>query len=102
MLQVARRTHTPVHEERRVAPRMGPTSSRVAASGSDEPARSDGGSDSLLPSTAMPDDNGNVLASIDPRAATRIHLVGVAGTGMGTFAGMLKAKGYVVTGSDEK
>jgi UDP-N-acetylmuramate: L-alanyl-gamma-D-glutamyl-meso-diaminopimelate ligase len=31
----------------------------------------------------------------------RIHLVGVAGTGMGSFAGMLKAAGYEVTGSDE-
>ena len=50
----------------------------------------------------MSDDNGNVLASIQPRAAKRIHLVGVAGTGMGSFAGMLKAAGYEVTGSDEK
>jgi UDP-N-acetylmuramate: L-alanyl-gamma-D-glutamyl-meso-diaminopimelate ligase len=31
----------------------------------------------------------------------RIHLIGVAGTGMGSFAGMLKAAGYQVTGSDE-
>jgi len=31
----------------------------------------------------------------------RIHLIGVAGTGMGSFAGMLKASGYDVTGSDE-
>ncbi|HET9595808.1 MAG TPA: UDP-N-acetylmuramate:L-alanyl-gamma-D-glutamyl-meso-diaminopimelate ligase [Anaeromyxobacteraceae bacterium] len=31
----------------------------------------------------------------------RIHLIGVAGTGMGSFAGMLKAAGYEVTGSDE-
>jgi UDP-N-acetylmuramate: L-alanyl-gamma-D-glutamyl-meso-diaminopimelate ligase len=30
-----------------------------------------------------------------------VHLVGVAGTGMGAFAGMLKAAGYEVTGSDE-
>jgi UDP-N-acetylmuramate: L-alanyl-gamma-D-glutamyl-meso-diaminopimelate ligase len=35
---------------------------------------------------------------MEPR---RIHLVGVAGTGMGAFAGMLKAAGYQVTGSDE-
>jgi UDP-N-acetylmuramate: L-alanyl-gamma-D-glutamyl-meso-diaminopimelate ligase len=49
----------------------------------------------------MPDDNGNVLTDIAPDAARRIHLVGVAGTGMGSFAGMLKAKGYDVTGSDE-
>jgi UDP-N-acetylmuramate: L-alanyl-gamma-D-glutamyl-meso-diaminopimelate ligase len=31
----------------------------------------------------------------------RIHLIGVAGTGMGSFAGMLKTAGYEVTGSDE-
>jgi UDP-N-acetylmuramate: L-alanyl-gamma-D-glutamyl-meso-diaminopimelate ligase len=31
----------------------------------------------------------------------RIHLIGVGGTGMGSFAGMLKAAGYEVTGSDE-
>jgi UDP-N-acetylmuramate: L-alanyl-gamma-D-glutamyl-meso-diaminopimelate ligase len=31
----------------------------------------------------------------------RIHLVGVAGTGMGAFAGMLKTAGYTVSGSDE-
>src|SRR5918997_6611195 len=49
----------------------------------------------------MADDNGNVLESIEPAAARRIHLVGVAGTGMGSFAGMLKAAGYEVTGSDE-
>src|SRR3954469_11710290 len=47
-------------------------------------------------------DNGNVLTDIDPQSIKRIHLVGVAGTGMGSFAGMLKAAGYEVTGSDEK
>ncbi|MGA9520344.1 MAG: UDP-N-acetylmuramate:L-alanyl-gamma-D-glutamyl-meso-diaminopimelate ligase [Myxococcaceae bacterium] len=49
----------------------------------------------------MADDNGNVLTQIDPSTVKRIHLVGVAGTGMGSFAGMLKAAGYEVTGSDE-
>lgn len=49
----------------------------------------------------MSEDNGNVLSEIDPRSVSRIHLVGVAGTGMGAFAGMLKAAGYTVTGSDE-
>src|SRR5689334_2811879 len=49
----------------------------------------------------MPDDNGNVRTDIAPDSIRRIHLVGVAGTGMGSFAGMLKAKGYYVTGSDE-
>ncbi len=50
----------------------------------------------------MDNDNGNVLTDIAPDAIKRIHLVGVAGTGMGSFAGMLKAAGYEVTGSDEK
>lgn len=49
----------------------------------------------------MSDDNGNVLSEIDPQSIRRIHLVGVAGTGMGAFAGMLKAAGYTVSGSDE-
>jgi UDP-N-acetylmuramate: L-alanyl-gamma-D-glutamyl-meso-diaminopimelate ligase len=38
---------------------------------------------------------------IDWAAARRIHLIGVCGTGMGSFAGMLKAAGHQVTGSDE-
>ena len=41
------------------------------------------------------------LTTVDPKSIRRIHLVGVAGTGMGSFAGMLKAAGYEVTGSDE-
>ncbi|WP_434388218.1 UDP-N-acetylmuramate:L-alanyl-gamma-D-glutamyl-meso-diaminopimelate ligase [Melittangium boletus] len=49
----------------------------------------------------MADDNGNVLDTLSPGAVRRIHLVGVAGTGMGSFAGMLKSAGYEVTGSDE-
>src|SRR5919201_1728040 len=39
--------------------------------------------------------------SMDYTGIKRIHLIGVAGTGMGSFAGMLKAAGYEVTGSDE-
>jgi len=46
-------------------------------------------------------DDGNVLLDIAPNAVKRVHLVGVGGTGMGAFAGMLKAAGYDVTGSDE-
>ena len=49
----------------------------------------------------MSDDNGLILDTVDPTFPKRIHLVGVAGTGMGSFAGMLKAAGYEVTGSDE-
>ncbi len=49
----------------------------------------------------MSEDNGNVLPTVDPASVKRVHLVGVAGTGMGAFAGMLKAAGYHVTGSDE-
>ena len=40
-------------------------------------------------------------SSMDYTGVKRIHLIGVAGTGMGSFAGMLKAAGYQVTGSDE-
>src|SRR5262245_3731454 len=49
----------------------------------------------------MTDDNGVILTDIVPGSVRRIHLVGVAGTGMGSFAGMLKEAGYDVTGSDE-
>jgi UDP-N-acetylmuramate: L-alanyl-gamma-D-glutamyl-meso-diaminopimelate ligase len=38
---------------------------------------------------------------IDWKQARRVHLIGVCGTGMGSFAGMLKAAGHEVTGSDE-
>jgi UDP-N-acetylmuramate: L-alanyl-gamma-D-glutamyl-meso-diaminopimelate ligase len=48
----------------------------------------------------MTADNGLVLSDVDPQSVHRIHLVGVAGTGMGSFAGMLKSAGYEVTGSD--
>jgi UDP-N-acetylmuramate: L-alanyl-gamma-D-glutamyl-meso-diaminopimelate ligase len=46
-------------------------------------------------------DDGQVLRDIDPHTVRRIHFVGVAGTGMGSFAGMLRAAGYEVTGSDQ-
>ena len=46
-------------------------------------------------------DDGLVLDDVDPVTIRRIHLIGVAGTGMGAFAGMLKAAGYEVTGSDQ-
>ena len=32
----------------------------------------------------------------------RIHFVAIAGTGMGSLAGLLKARGLTVTGSDDK
>ncbi|HUM10700.1 MAG TPA: Mur ligase family protein [Myxococcaceae bacterium] len=46
-------------------------------------------------------DNGKILQDVRPEQAHRVHLLGVAGTGMGSFAGMLKAVGHVVTGSDQ-
>jgi UDP-N-acetylmuramate: L-alanyl-gamma-D-glutamyl-meso-diaminopimelate ligase len=46
-------------------------------------------------------DDGLVWDDADPTTIRRIHLVGVAGTGMGSFAGMLKAAGYEVSGSDQ-
>jgi UDP-N-acetylmuramate: L-alanyl-gamma-D-glutamyl-meso-diaminopimelate ligase len=45
-------------------------------------------------------DDGNVLQDVAPDSIRRVHLLGVAGTGMGSFAGLLKAKGYSVSGSD--
>ncbi|MDA8165267.1 MAG: UDP-N-acetylmuramate:L-alanyl-gamma-D-glutamyl-meso-diaminopimelate ligase [Desulfobacteraceae bacterium] len=36
-----------------------------------------------------------------PEHVRRIHLMGICGTGMGALAGMLKAAGYEVTGSDQ-
>jgi len=38
---------------------------------------------------------------MDYTGVKRIHLIGVAGTGVGSFAGMLKSVGYQVTGSDQ-
>ena len=38
---------------------------------------------------------------MDYSGVKRVHLIGVAGTGMGSFAGMLGAAGFQVTGSDE-
>ena len=35
------------------------------------------------------------------RPGARIHLMGICGVAMGNFAGLLKAKGYKVTGSDK-
>jgi UDP-N-acetylmuramate: L-alanyl-gamma-D-glutamyl-meso-diaminopimelate ligase len=54
--------------------------------------------DPAVPSSG---DNGNILSEIAAGSVRRIHLVGVAGTGMGAFAGMLKTAGHTVTGSDE-
>jgi len=36
-----------------------------------------------------------------PANPTRIHLMGICGTGMASLAGMLKSQGYRVTGSDQ-
>ncbi|HAA55895.1 MAG TPA: hypothetical protein DCE42_14120 [Myxococcales bacterium] len=38
---------------------------------------------------------------VRPETIKHIHFIGVAGTGMGTLAGMLKTSGYRVTGSDQ-
>ena len=34
-------------------------------------------------------------------AAAHVHFVAIAGTGMGSLAGLMKARGFRVTGSDE-
>jgi UDP-N-acetylmuramate: L-alanyl-gamma-D-glutamyl-meso-diaminopimelate ligase len=36
-----------------------------------------------------------------PRSPRHIHLMGICGTGMASLAGLLKSKGYKVTGSDQ-
>ncbi len=43
----------------------------------------------------------NIASGIDASKVRRIHLLGVCGTGMGAFAGLLAAQGFQVTGSDE-
>jgi UDP-N-acetylmuramate: L-alanyl-gamma-D-glutamyl-meso-diaminopimelate ligase len=53
------------------------------------------------PAAGTAPDDGRVVTDVDPRAVRRIHFVGIAGTGMGSFAGMLKTAGYEVTGSDQ-
>lgn len=39
--------------------------------------------------------------ALDVSKVRRVHVVAVAGTGMGSFAGLLKQAGFTVTGSDE-
>ena len=39
--------------------------------------------------------------NVDPAKARKIHLIAICGTGMGTLAGMLAARGYEVSGSDQ-
>lgn len=43
----------------------------------------------------------NIVTRVERERVRRIHLLGVCGTGMGSFAGMLAAQGFTVTGSDE-
>lgn len=38
---------------------------------------------------------------IDLKEGSRIHLMGICGTAMGSLAGILKGRGFEVTGSDE-
>jgi UDP-N-acetylmuramate: L-alanyl-gamma-D-glutamyl-meso-diaminopimelate ligase len=40
------------------------------------------------------------LTAIDPEKIKRIHMIAICGTGMGSLAGMLKASGYHLSGSD--
>ncbi len=43
----------------------------------------------------------NIVSGIDASKIKRIHVLGVCGTGMGAFAGMLARQGFQVTGSDQ-
>ena len=56
---------------------------------------------SAEPAPGAPPDDGLVVTDVDPRTVRRIHFVGIAGTGMGPLAGMLKTAGHEVTGSDQ-
>lgn len=47
----------------------------------------------LIPERHIPSQN-------DLNKVKRIHLIAICGTGMGTLAGLLKAKGYDISGSD--
>ncbi len=38
---------------------------------------------------------------IDPSKIKHIHLIAICGTGMGALAGLLREKGYTITGSDQ-
>jgi UDP-N-acetylmuramate: L-alanyl-gamma-D-glutamyl-meso-diaminopimelate ligase len=42
-----------------------------------------------------------IVHNLDAQGVRRIHLLGVCGTGMGAFAGMLAEQGFEITGSDE-
>jgi len=42
-----------------------------------------------------------MIKNFDPKKVKRIHLIAICGTGMGSLAGMLKASGYEVSGSDQ-
>lgn len=54
-----------------------------------------------LPFIPIPDDAGLDRDAAALKPATHVHIMGVGGTGMGTFAALLKADGYTVTGSDQ-
>ncbi len=45
-------------------------------------------------------DLGICLAALDSAPAMHVHFIAVAGTGMGALAGLFKAAGHDVSGSD--
>lgn len=50
---------------------------------------------------AGPEAGVRVVPRVDPGRHRRLHLLGIAGAGMGAFAGLLRAAGFQVTGSDQ-
>jgi UDP-N-acetylmuramate: L-alanyl-gamma-D-glutamyl-meso-diaminopimelate ligase len=42
------------------------------------------------------------MSRIDLEPPATVHLIGICGTGMGALAGLLRARGFVVTGSDAR
>ncbi len=47
-----------------------------------------------------PTDNGNLVAALERTTISRIHILGIGGSGMASFACLLQGAGYAVTGSD--
>lgn len=56
----------------------------------------------MVPTPPMPQSNENLVGSATPlpQRPTRVHLLGICGTAMGSLAGMFREQGCLVTGSD--
>jgi UDP-N-acetylmuramate: L-alanyl-gamma-D-glutamyl-meso-diaminopimelate ligase len=57
--------------------------------------------DHISAAPATPDSGPSSSLNILPSNPRHIHLMGICGTGMASLAGLLKTKGYHITGSDQ-